>query len=285
MIIDCLSISKNFDAGVQAAVQRLRDGGSTPRMCEILATHSEGTLSYSATKKRKAHALGIEYEPLNYSQEVHFTEIVDKITQLNANPEVHGILIGMPMYSHLDSEKLIATIDASKDVDGLGPTNSYFVFSNQEHLGIAPATAVAVVHILETRFSLRGRSVAVVGRGRTVGRPVGAMLTNRDATVTVCHSRTPKPELERIVRNSEILIAATGTPGVVRSEWFSRDQTVVDCGIAIVNGKTVGDLNSAEVSDRGAFVTPVPKGVGVVTNSMIFGNLLQAVKLKSGDGR
>src|SRR5665213_2040107 len=135
MIIDCQTIAETYDAEIQIAVQRLVDSGITPRLYEILATQTQGTLSYSNTKKRKASKLGIHYEAVHFGQDVHLGEIVEKVNQLNADDQVHGILIGMPSYSHIDSEILIAAIEPRKDVDGLGVLNSYFVFSNQEHCG------------------------------------------------------------------------------------------------------------------------------------------------------
>lgn len=284
MIIDCRSIADAFDAELVHAVGRLKDAGITPCMQEILATQVQGTHSYSNTKRLKAERLGVQYGAIHFGHEVHIEEILSKITELNTDQKVHGVLIGMPVYSHIDSEKLIAAIDPLKDVDGLSPVNAYAIFSNNEHLGIAPATAIAAIHILEKLLSLRGKEVAVIGRGRTVGRPLASMLTNRDATVTICHSRTPTVILERIIRQSEIVITATGVPGVIQTDWFSRQQTVVDCGIAFTDGKTVGDVNALEVSERGAAVTPVPKGVGLVTNSMIFGNLLHAINLRRPNG-
>lgn len=280
MIIDCQTIASSLDAEILLAVQRFRESGVTPRMCEILATQTQSALSYSNTKKRKANALGIEYEARHFDQSVRLDDVLLKIAELNADDRVHGILIGMPTYSHINSEQLIAAIAPSKDVDGLGALNSFFLFSRQEHLGIAPATALAAIHILETRVSLLGKSVTVLGRGRTVGRPLAALLVNRDATVTVCHSRTATSALENVVRESEIVVTATGAPGIVQSDWFGSGQVVIDCGIAFVNGKTTGDVNSIEVSERGAIVSPVPKGVGLVTNSMIFANLLRAVNLR-----
>jgi len=249
-------------------------------MCEILATQTQGTLSYSNTKRRKAEKLGIQYEAVRFDPQVHLSEIVAKILEFNGDDEVHGIVVGTPTFSHIDSEQLIASIDPRKDIDGLSPLNSFYVFSNQEHLGIAPATAIAAIHIIEKQVSLLGKNVAMIGRGRTVGRPVAAMLNNRNATVTICHSRTHPAALERIVRESEIIIAATGVPGTVHSAWFASGQIVIDCGIAFVDGKLVGDLNAIDVSERGVAVTPVPKGVGLVTNSMIFNNLLDAINLR-----
>lgn len=228
--------------------------------------------------------MGIDYVGIGFAQQATSGEILSRIRELNDDGEVHGILVGMPTFSHVEGEELIAEIVRNKDIDGLGPDNSYFLYSNQEHLGIAPATAVATIHILESRTSLKGKSVALIGRGRTVGRPVAAMLINRDATVTVCHSRTPADALERTMREAEIVVSATGAPGSVEEALFRPGQTAIDCGISFVNGKTTGDLNGAALSSRGIFVTPVPKGVGLVTNSIIFGNLLRAVSLDRDEG-
>lgn len=279
MIIDCTAIAKAVDAATSSAIERLRARGIVPRMVEVLATDDAGTLSYSGTKRRKAEQLGAAYEALTFGPDAGIGDILTAIARLNADPATHGILIGMPTYKHIDAEKLLSAIAPEKDVDGLGDANSYHLFANQEARGIAPATAMAAIHILETRTTLRGKSVTLLGRGRTVGRPLAAMLTNRDASVTVCHSRTPAAVMEAAVRSADVIVAATGIPGIARSEWFRPGQVAVDCGIAFVDGKTTGDLNSAEISERGAAVSPVPRGVGTVTNAMIFANLLRSVDL------
>lgn len=281
MIIDCSSISKSFDDAVRTAAAALRDKGVKPRLCELLATNTQSAISYSSTKRKKAEALGIEYEAVQFEANVHMEELLAKVEEWNRDERTHGVLIGMPTYANVEAEKLIGAISPQKDVDGLGPFNSYAVYSNQEHLGIAPATAIAAVHILETVTPVRGKKAGVIGRGRTVGRPLAAMLVNRNATVTVCHSSTPVAVLEQVVWQSDLVLAATGAAGVLRSEWFRPGQIVIDCGISFRDGKTIGDVNAEEISSRGASVTPVPKGVGAVTNSIIFGNVIKAVTLRT----
>lgn len=281
MIIDCLAISKIFDDEMRAAVLALREGGVRPRLCELLATNTQSAVSYSNTKRKKAETLGVEYEAVRFAPDVRMEQLLARISEWNSDELIHGLLVGMPTYANIEAEKLISAINPHKDVDGLGPFNSYAVYSNQEHLGIVPATAIAAVHILETITVIRGKRVVVVGRGRTVGRPVAAMLVNRSATVTVCHSGTALADLERIIRQSDIIVAATGSAEVLQSEWFQPGQIVIDCGISFRDGKTVGDVNAEEVSSIGSSVTPVPRGVGAVTNSIIFGNVIKAVNLRN----
>lgn len=284
MIIDCASIAVSLDNQIRSIVQDLRARGIVPRMCEVLATGASAALSYSKTKERKAKELGIEFEALHFSKDVHIGEILNKAAELNRDRSVHGVMIGMPTFSHIDGECLLSAIAANKDIDGLGPTNSYYLYSNQEHLAIAPATATAALCVLEGRGGVAGKRVSVIGRGRTVGRPLAAMLSNRDATVSICHSRTPRSALQEVIQGSDVVISATGTVGVVESSWFREGQVVIDCGISYSNGRVVGDVNAAEVSARGASVTPVPKGVGVVTNSTVFSNLLRGLSLEARDG-
>jgi len=248
-------------------------------MCEILATNSQSAISYSETKRKKAEALGIDYTAITFDKDVHQEQVLDKIHSLNEDSSVHGVLIGMPSYAHIDADLLVDAIDSIKDIDGLGSRNSYLLYSNQEHLGIAPATALAAIHIMNLHNTVAGKPVTLVGRGRTVGRPLAAMLVNRSATLTVCHSKTPASQLEAAIRSAEVVITAMGVPGILSPDWFHDGQVVIDCGISFIEGRTTGDIDSTAASNNGAFVTPVPKGVGAVTNSMIFGNLVRAVRL------
>jgi methylenetetrahydrofolate dehydrogenase (NADP+)/methenyltetrahydrofolate cyclohydrolase len=197
---------------------------------------------------------------------------------MNADESIHGVIVGLPLFAHLDEEAITNEVRHQKDIDGLGAFNTYFVANNREDAGLAPATARAAVHILESLGAISGKRAAVVGRGPTVGRPVAQMLVNRDATVSIAHSKTR--ELERMVRESEIVVSATGRRGLIDPSWISPGQVVVDCGISFVDGKTVGDVDSAAIDARGGIVTSVPGGVGVVTNAMLFSNLLKALRLQ-----
>lgn len=280
MLIDCRAIASRIEAEVAAEVQQLAERGLRPVLVEIVATDSDAVHSYARTKAKKAAAVGVEYRQLSFERGAASNEIAAEIQRLNEDAQVHGIMVGLPVYDELDGEALANLIASTKDIDGLGATNSYYLATGQEQRAILPATAVAAVRIIEEQTELRGRRVAVLGRGRTVGRPVAAMLVNRDATVTVCHSRTTN--IPEIVVESDIVVSAIGRPHFVSPGWLREGQLVVDCGISFVDGKTAGDVDSAAASEAGASVTPVPGGVGAVTNIVIFANLLRAIRLQQG---
>jgi methylenetetrahydrofolate dehydrogenase (NADP+)/methenyltetrahydrofolate cyclohydrolase len=278
MLIDCRAIAVEIDAATGAEAAARTAAGHPPAAREILATDDEAVRSYVRTKARKAAALGIDYRPLEFGRDAATADLLDAIAGMNAAPSVHGIMLGLPLYAHLDAAALADAIAADKDIDGLGADNTARLATGREERAIAPATAVAAVRILETVASLAGRKVAVLGRGRTVGRPVAAMLVNRDSTVTICHSRSR--DLAGLVAEAEIVVSAIGRPHFVDAGWLRAGQVVVDCGISFVGGRTVGDVDSAAADAAGAIVTPVPGGVGAVTNAMIFANLMRAMRLQ-----
>ena len=152
-----------------------------------------------------------------------------------------------------------------------------------EDLALAPATAVAAMAVLENTTSISGKKVLVVGRGRTVGRPAAAMLVNRDATVTVCHSKSK--DMQGLIAGSDIILTATGQPKILDHRWFRKDQIVIDCGISFIDNKTVGDVDSSELLKIGVAVTPVPGGIGAITNSVIYSNLMKAIPPKYRTGQ
>ena len=280
MLIDCRAIARRLESEIAAEVELLTSRGHRPLLCEIIATDNDGVHSYARTKAKKADALGIEYRPLVFDRSADTAAIGEAIVSLNSAADVHGIMVGLPVYKHLDGESLANLIASIKDIDGLGAINTFYLGTNQEHSAIAPATAAAAIHIIQELTSLQGRRVAVLGRGRTVGRPVAEMLVNRDSTVTICHSRSTN--IPDIVAGSEIIVSAVGRPHFIAADWLREGQLVVDCGISFVDGRTTGDVDSEEASKRGAMVTPVPGGVGVITNMIIFANLLRAIRLQTG---
>ena len=278
MLIDCRAIARELDVATTAAVQDWAGRDIVPAVREIVATDNEAVHSYVRTKMNKSRALGVDYQAITFDRAVSTAELLDTIRDLNATPGVHGITLGMPLFKHLDADAMADAIAATKDIDGLGSTNTALLATNQEHRALAPATAIAAVHILETVGSLSGRRVVVLGRGRTVGRPVGAMLVNRDATVTICHSRSR--DLASLIGESEIVVSAIGRARFVSPDWLRPGQIVIDCGISFLDGRTVGDVDSGAASDRGVTITPVPGGVGVVTNAMLFANVIRAMSLQ-----
>jgi methylenetetrahydrofolate dehydrogenase (NADP+)/methenyltetrahydrofolate cyclohydrolase len=281
MLIDCRAIARELDIATSSAIQDWAARGVVPAVREIVATDNEAVHSYVRTKQKKADALGVDYRTIGFDRSVSNGQILDAIGALNLAADVHGIMLGMPLFKHLDEEALANAIASNKDIDGLGSDNTAYLATNQEHLALAPATAIAAVHILERMTSLGGRRIAVLGRGRTVGRPVAAMLVNRDATVTICHSRSLG--IDRLVAESEIVVSAIGRGHFVQPEWLRPSQIVVDCGISFIEGRTVGDVDAAAVAEPSVAITPVPGGVGVVTNAMLFANLLRAVHLQQAE--
>jgi methylenetetrahydrofolate dehydrogenase (NADP+)/methenyltetrahydrofolate cyclohydrolase len=278
MIVDCRKLASEVDETTKYGVSVFAEGGTQPKVVEIIATGNQGVVSYSTTIMKKAASLGIEYAPRIYEKAVTVEEILRDVRELNDDRTVHGIVVGLPLFVHLDEEGVTNEVHPQKDIDGLGAFNTYFLSKNREDAGLVPATARAAVHILESLGAISGKRIVVVGRGPTVGRPVAQMLINRDATVSVAHSRTKN--LEQMIRGSEIVVSATGRRGLVDPGWIEAGQIVVDCGISFVDGKTVGDVDSAAVDARGGVVTSVPGGVGVVTNAMLFSNLLKAMRLQ-----
>jgi methylenetetrahydrofolate dehydrogenase (NADP+)/methenyltetrahydrofolate cyclohydrolase len=278
MIVDCRRLASEIDNTTKVGVSALKEAGIQPKVVEIMATNNQGVISYSATKKKKAASLGIDYSARAYEKGISTEEILRDIRELNADPTMHGIIVGLPLFVHLDEEAVTNEIQYQKDVDGLGAFNTSHLCKNREDAGLVPATARAAVHILESLGAISGKRILVVGRGPTVGRPVTQMLINRDATVSVAHSRTK--DLEQMIRGSEILVSATGRPGLINSDCIFAGQIIVDCGISFVEGKTVGDVDSAAADQRGAIVTSVPGGVGVATNAMLFSNLMKAIRLQ-----
>jgi methylenetetrahydrofolate dehydrogenase (NADP+) / methenyltetrahydrofolate cyclohydrolase len=277
-MINIRELAKDIDTRTLAEVSRLAARGEQLRVADVIASDDEAVLAYVKTKRAKAQKLGIYYEVRQLEPNCSMTEVQKLLENLDRDPAITGIMVSAPTYAHLNIDELLAEISPQKDVDGLSPLNVAHLASNEEHLALAPATALAAMHIIEQVTSLRGRNLVVLGRGRTVGRPVAQMAVNRDATVTICHSRTQ--EIDRVAQHADILVSAIGRPDFVTASFSREQQIVVDCGISIVDEKVVGDVSFIEVSKIAAYVTPVPGGVGVLTNSFLFGNLLKAYALQ-----
>jgi methylenetetrahydrofolate dehydrogenase (NADP+) / methenyltetrahydrofolate cyclohydrolase len=278
MIVDCRKLASEIDERTKHDILDLKKAGIQPKVVEIIATDNHGVISYSKAKTKKAAGLGIDYTARVYDTAVTREGLLSDISALNADRSFHGIVVGLPLFTHLDEVAAANEVYHRKDIDGLGAVNTYYLFKNREDAGLVPATARAAVHIIESLGPIAGKQVTVVGRGPTVGRPAAQMLINRDATVSIAHSRTNG--LERMIRESEIVVSATGRRNLIEPEWISPGQIIVDCGISFSDGKTVGDLDGEAIDARGGIVTSVPGGVGVVTNAMLFSNLLKAMRLQ-----
>ena len=276
-------VAEQLRADIAARAARLAADGSTPRLAVLVASADPSSSSYAQAKARTAEKLGVTLMAVEVDPAQGQAAFEHRVADLSDEPTIHGIVLDLPVDPRLDAEPAIACIDRRKDVDGLTAVNLGLLAMGREDEALCPATPLACIRLAEEAVPLAGRRVTVVGRGRTVGRGLIPMLVNRHATVTVCHSRTA--DLAAATRSAEILFVAAGRPGLIRAEHTSPGQVVVDAGITVLDGKLAGDVDAASVSEAVSLLTPVPGGVGPLTSTLIFANLLRAMALQGfGDG-
>jgi methylenetetrahydrofolate dehydrogenase (NADP+)/methenyltetrahydrofolate cyclohydrolase len=191
---------------------------------------------------------------------------------------VHGILVQLPLPDHLDPARIAFALDPEKDVDGLHPVNSGRLLANEP--GFVPCTPLGCLYMLDRhQVPIEGANAVVIGRSEIVGKPVALLLLHRNATVTICHSRTR--DLPEIARRADILVAAVGRPEMVKGDWIKRGAAVIDVGVNRVDGKLIGDVDFAAANGRAGLLTPVPGGVGLMTVAMLLRNTLQAFEAQA----
>lgn len=279
-----LPLAQESRAQTAASAERYRAGGIEPCLAVVVASDDPSVASYAQSKSKLAGKLGIalRLEVVDLADGQAALEAL--LRGLSADPLVHGILLELPLADGFDVDRAIDCIDPAKDVDGLTPVNLGRIASGNEKDALVSATPLACIRLAESVMPLSGARAAVIGRGRTVGRPLASMLTNRHATVTVCHSRTA--DLAGTVAPADIVFSATGAPGLVDGSIVADGQVVVDAGISVVDGAVVGDVDAASVGAKARAMTPVPGGVGPLTATLIFENVIRAMALQglAGDG-
>jgi methylenetetrahydrofolate dehydrogenase (NADP+)/methenyltetrahydrofolate cyclohydrolase len=274
------SLATAIKAEVAAGVARWKERGVAPRMAVVLASSDPAAEQYERQKARNAEKLGIALDVVSLGTQCAQAELERRVEALCADEKVHGVLLSLPLAKGLDPEPVLSLIHPHKDVDGLTPANLGLLLAAREEEAIAPTTPLACVLLAESVRPLAGARVALVGRGRTVGKGLLPLLVNRNATVTVCHSKTR--DLAAVVREAEVVFVAVGRPGLVGAEHLRAGQIVVDAGINPTESGVLGDVRTDEVVDLVERITPVPGGVGPVTSSLVFRNLLRALELQQG---
>jgi methylenetetrahydrofolate dehydrogenase (NADP+)/methenyltetrahydrofolate cyclohydrolase len=252
----------------------LRAAGTTPRLAVVTATDDRSSAWYVSSVSRAADKVGITCDVVALGADAPLTTIRRKLSTLSGQETVHGIILHTPLPPGATLEDLAAGIDPAKDVDGANPLSLGRLASGL--LAYAPATAEAVVAILDHYdIDLEGRQVAVVGRSNVVGKPVAHLLLNRNATVTVCHSRTR--DLAAVTRVADVLVVAIGKPGMITGEYVLPGAIVIDVGTnPTADGGLVGDIDAGAVAARAGALTPVPGGVGPVTTAVLLAHTVQA---------
>jgi methylenetetrahydrofolate dehydrogenase (NADP+) / methenyltetrahydrofolate cyclohydrolase len=273
-IIDGTRLAVAIREETRQAARALASQGCTPKLAVVLATEDESTAWYVRSIARAARQTGIACDIVDVGPSAGSDEIRSVLTALSHNRDVHGVILQTPLPTHVDLDTLREAIDPAKDIDGSNPVSLGRLVANLP--AFAPSTAQAVLALLDDYgITLRGKTVAVVGRSTAVGTPTARLLTRADATVTVCHRHTA--DLAARTRDAEIVIAAAGMPGLITAEHIAEGAIVIDVGAtATDDGRVLGDVDAASVEGRAGALTPVPGGVGPVTTAILLQHTVQA---------
>ncbi|OMQ16032.1 bifunctional 5,10-methylene-tetrahydrofolate dehydrogenase/5,10-methylene-tetrahydrofolate cyclohydrolase [Modestobacter sp. VKM Ac-2676] len=255
--------------------------GRTPGLATVLVGDDPASAVYVSTKRKQCVAAGMTDHhrllPATATQE----EVAAVLTELAADPEVSGILLQLPLPRGLDSGALVQLIPAEKDVDGLTTLSAGLLAQGRP--GLRPCTPSGVIELLDAHdVPLEGAEAVVIGRSELVGKPVAQLLLQRNATVTICHSRTR--DLAEVCRRADVIVAAAGQPGLVQGDWVKDGAVVVDVGIHRTDSGLIGDVDTEAASTRASLITPVPGGVGPMTIAMLLHNTLVAARAQAEAG-
>ncbi len=265
---------QNLKTEIQKYIQQ---GKRAPRIDILLVGDDYASQMYVNMKEKKALDLGISVNVHNFEKDINENDLLKLISQLNNDKRVDGIMVQLPMPEHINESKVLESILPSKDVDGLTSTNLGKLFKNDSS-AIAPATAKGVIKLLDKyNIQIEGKNAVVVGRGDISGLPIAAMLQNRNATITICHSHTQN--LKDICKDADILVSSIGRAEYINSEYVKNGSIVIDVGTnRNSEGKLVGDIDFNSVKDIAGYITPVPGGVGPMTIACLFDNLIEMYK-------
>lgn len=268
-------------AALKAEIRRraaaLTEAGHTARLAAVLAGENQACDLYLSRKERLGRELGLAVEAYRLPEATE-EDLITLLRRLSLRPDVDGILLEQPLPAVIRKEAVLHAIDPFKDVDGAtGRTGGLLT---GDPAGLAPATPLAVMRILQYyQIPLRGANVVIVGHSPVVGKPLALLMLREDATVTVCHKETR--DLAAHTRQADILVVATGVPGLITGSMVREGAAVVDVGINLVNGKTVGDVDFDSVAPVAGALTPVPGGVGPLTTLTILENTLRSAERRS----
>lgn len=273
-LIDGKELAKNIRTNLKQQVEELKKGGVYPKLAVIMVGEDKASAVYVKNKSKACNEIGVEYEEFFLKAETTMDELLTLIKRLNEDKNIDGILLQSPIPRHLNINEAFMAIDPKKDVDGFHPINVGKLNLNQDCF--ISCTPHGIIRMLETyHVPIEGVHAVIIGRSNIVGKPLIQCLLNKNATVTICHSKTKN--LEEVTKQADILIAAIGKPEFVTGNMVKEGTTVIDVGInRTEDGKLVGDVNFAEVSKKASYITPVPGGVGPMTIAMLMENVVKA---------
>lgn len=270
-------VAAALDEKTSAAVNELKAAGIIPTLAILRVGEREDDLAYERGAIKRAEKVGVAVKQVLLPAEVSQEKLMEAIESLNADESVHGVLMFRPLPKTLDEKVACAALLPEKDVDGLTVGSMAGVFMNSGE-GFAPCTAEACIELLDHYgLELKGKRVAVIGRSLVIGKPVSMLLLQKNATVTICHTRTV--DMSEVTRSAEIVIAAAGKEKMITAEYLSEGQTIVDVGINVdESGRLCGDVDFETAEGIVKAITPVPAGVGSVTTSVLVAHTVEAAK-------
>lgn len=277
-ILDGKALSKKIREEILNEVNILKEKGIVPRLSVILVGSDPASVTYTNMKKKACEKLGMISDLIVFPEDAKQEEIESKIDELNNDVTVHGIMVQHPVPKHLDEKKILSKVDVKKDVDGISSHSlGNLCLDTQDYVSCTP---YGIITMLERYgIEIEGKKAVVVGRSIILGKPVALYLLQKNATVTICHSKTKN--LPEIVKDADIVVAAIGKPEFIKGEWIKDGAVVVDAGYNKVPGrdKDVGDVEFDEASKHASWITPVPGGVGPMTITMLLSQTVKGAKL------
>jgi methylenetetrahydrofolate dehydrogenase (NADP+) / methenyltetrahydrofolate cyclohydrolase len=276
-IIEGKRIAAEVRAKVRQRIQRLREvTGKLPGLAVVLVGDDLASATYVRSKAKACQEAGIHSRQITPPGDISQPELIRIIHELNRDPQIHGILVQLPLPKHLDERAVLEDVDSAKDVDGFTFANIGRLVENQPLF--VPCTPAGILELLDREgIVIQGQQAVVVGRSEIVGKPVSLLLLHRHATVTICHSRTH--DLASETRRADILVAAAGRPRLITGEMVKPGAVVIDVGINRIGGRLIGDVDFDSVAAVASALTPVPGGVGPMTVAMLLRNTLRAFEL------
>lgn len=274
VLIDGKKLAKEIREELKIKCKELKEKGIKPRLAVVMVGDDKASHVYVKNKSKVCDEIGIEFEEHLLDSDIEQKVLIDLIEKLNKNRNVHGILLQSPIPAHLDINEAFRIISPEKDVDGFNPINVGKLSLNQDTF--VSCTPYGIMKMFEAYdIDLTGKNVTIIGRSNIVGKPLIQCCLNKNATVTVCHSKTK--DLKYHTQNADIIIAAIGKANFVTADMIKKDAVVIDVGInRSEDGKLTGDVDFERVKDKASYITPVPGGVGPMTIAMLMNNVIKA---------
>lgn len=280
VIMDGKALAQKIRLEEKEKVEKLNQKGIYPKLAVIMVGEDKASKVYVKNKSKACTEVGISYEEFLLPENTTMEELLQTIEMLNEREDVHGILLQSPIPKHLDILTAFESIDFRKDVDGFHPINiGRLALNRQTFISCTPHGVMRLLE--EYHVEVAGANVVIVGRSNIVGKPLAQCMLNKDATVTICHSKTK--DLKELTKKADIIVMAIGKANFLTADMIKPNAVVIDVGInRLDTGKLVGDVNFPEVSQKASYITPVPGGVGPMTIAMLIHNVVVASKYLNG---